>query len=217
MQRILKGISHFQEHVYPRNRELFQRLAQGQSPEALVIGCSDSRLALDLITQSGPGDMFVCRNAGNIVPPYDRAEAVSATIEYAVRVLKIKHIVVCGHSDCGAMKALLNPESLSGLSTVSQWLRHAEGARHALDELPPAASQKEATDAVTRLNVRLQLENLRTHPHVFAQIQTGNLKLHGWVFDIASGEISAWDAEKARWSPIQDSEAKLFHELQAVA
>jgi carbonic anhydrase len=202
--------------VFPRNRELFQRLALGQSPEALVIGCSDSRLALDLITQSGPGDMFVCRNAGNIVPPYDRAEAVSATIEYAVRVLKIKHIVVCGHSDCGAMKALLNPDSLSGLATVSQWLRHAEGARHALAELPPAASPKEATDAVTRLNVRLQLENLRTHPHVFAQLQKGNLNLHGWVFDIGSGEIAAWDAEKARWAPIQ-SEAKLFHELQSVA
>ena len=207
MERLLKGIQHFQQHVHPRNRALFQRLAQGQNPEALVIGCSDSRLSLDLITQSGPGDIFACRNAGNIVPPHDRTDAVSATVEYALRVLKIKHIIVCGHSDCGAMKALLNPASVAELPNVAKWLRHAQGARHALEELAPGAGQKEAVDAVTRLNVRLQIEHLRTHPHVFAQLQAGNLKLHGWVFDIPSGIVIAWDADNLRWAPIQEIEA----------
>jgi len=109
MDKIIQGIRRFQTDVFPNNRTLFERLAAGQNPEALFICCSDSRISLDLITQTAPGDLFVCRNAGNIVPVYGQGDAVSATIEYAVSILNINHIVVCGHSDCGAMKALMKP------------------------------------------------------------------------------------------------------------
>jgi carbonic anhydrase len=207
MDKVLKGIQHFQSNVFPKNRALFEKLASGQQPEVLVIGCSDSRLSLDLITQSGPGDMFVCRNAGNIVPPRHHADAVSAAIEFAVCALKIRHIVVCGHSDCGAMKGLLHPEKLAQMPDVAEWLRHAEGARRALDEMHPGATEQEALVAITKLNVRLQLEHLGTHPHVFAQIRSGALQLHGWVFQIQTGEIETWNFAESRWTPIHETAA----------
>jgi carbonic anhydrase len=168
----------------------------------LVVGCSDSRLALDLITQTSPGDMFICRNAGNIIPPHHDSEAVSATIEFAVCALNVQHIVICGHSDCGAMKGLLYPDKVSQMPNVARWLRHAEGARHALDELHPGATAGEALLAITKLNVRLQIEHLETHPHVFARLRSSNLKLHGWVFQIESGEVEAWDSAEGRWTSL---------------
>jgi len=204
MDKILKGIQHFQQTVFPKNRILFEQLAAGQRPEVLVVGCSDSRLSLDMITQTSPGDMFVCRNAGNIVPAHHQTDAVSATIEFAVSALKIRHIVVCGHSDCGAMKGLLHPETLTEMPHVSRWLQHAEGARRALDELHPGATERDALAAVTRLNVRLQLKHLETHPHVFAHLRSGRLKLHGWVFQIESGEIEGWDNGESRWISLVD-------------
>lgn len=207
MDKLLKGIKHFQQHVFPKNRALFEHLASGQRPEVLMVGCSDSRLSLDMITQSSPGDMFVCRNAGNIVPPRHQADAVSATIEFAVSALKIRHIVICGHSDCGAMKGLLHPESLKQMPHVTQWLQHAEGASRAVDELHPGATEKETLVAVTKLNVRLQLEHLETHPHVFAAIRKGTLKLHGWVFQIESGDIEAWDPEESCWKSLLEQPA----------
>ncbi|MEP7352835.1 MAG: carbonic anhydrase [Acidobacteriota bacterium] len=202
MDKLIRGIQHFQQHVFPTNQTLFKELASGQNPEVLMVGCSDSRLALDLITQCAPGDMFVCRNAGNIVPPHADTDAVSATIEFAVSALNVQHIVICGHSDCGAMKGLLHPEKVSDMPQVRRWIRHADGARRALDELNPGATEEQALVAVTKLNVRLQLEHLRTHPHVFAQTRTRNLKLHGWVFDIASGAIETWDEEKGVWGTL---------------
>jgi carbonic anhydrase len=201
MQRILEGIRSFQNDVYPKKRGLFQRLSAGQNPEALFIACSDSRLALDLITQTGPGDLFVCRNAGNIVPAHGQSDAVSATIEYAVSALRIRHLVVCGHSDCGAMKGLLHPDTLAGMPHVAAWLRNSEGARRAIDSMGLDPGSPGTLDAVTRLNVRLQMEHLRTHPHVFAQVEKGNLQIHGWVYQIGSGEVHAWDAARGQWRP----------------
>src|SRR5262249_15474046 len=121
MNRIIQGIQQFQRDVFPANRELFSRLAHGQKPEALFVACSDSRVSLEWITQCGPGDLFVARNAGNVVPRYGHANAVSATIEYAVAALEVKDIVVCGHSDCGAMKGLLNPGAVSAMPDVKNW------------------------------------------------------------------------------------------------
>jgi len=210
MDKIIKGIQHFQQHVFPKNRPLFEQLATGQRPEVLVVGCSDSRLSLDLITQTSPGDMFICRNAGNIVPPRHQAEAVSATIEFALSALKIRHIIICGHSDCGAMKGLLHPETLTQMPHVSRWLRHAEGARRALDEMHQGATEREALKAITKLNVRLQLKHLETHPHVFANLRKGSLKLHGWVFQIESGEIEAWDSGEGHWtSLVEEGDASM--------
>jgi carbonic anhydrase len=205
MQKIVQGIRRFQQDIFPQNRALFQRLAAGQSPEALFVGCSDSRISVDLITQTAPGDLFVCRNAGNIVPAHGGADAVSATIEYAVCALRVKHIVVCGHSDCGAMKGLLCPDKVCEMPHVKSWLQHAEGARRALPGCKEDADDRETLEALTKLNVRLQLEHLRTHPCVFAHVQSGELELHGWVYKIESGDVHTWDASASRWAPISES------------
>jgi|SRR5581483_527901 len=207
MQKILRGIHHFQQHVFPEKRELFERLASGQNPETLFVGCSDSRIALDLLTQTGPGDLFVCRNAGNIVPPYGEPDAVSASIEYAVCVLGIRDIVVCGHSDCGAMKALVHPEALDEMPHVRDWLRHAEGAKRAAREIARGLSQGELLSSITKLNARLQLEHLGTHPHVFARLQTRQLSLHAWCYDIGSGAVERWNGDSRSWEPLLDGVA----------
>ena len=201
MNRIIQGIQQFQNEVFPKQRELFQRLASGQSPEAIFVSCSDSRVSPEMITQTAPGDLFVCRNAGNIVPSYGQADAVSASIEYAVSQLPIQDIVVCGHSDCGAMKGLLHPEVLEELPHVKMWLTHSEGARRAMNSDRRGGLGVDPLGLLTRLNVRLQLEHLSTHPEVFARVQQGRLRVHGWVYQIESGAIDAWDAELQRWTP----------------
>jgi carbonic anhydrase len=207
MDRIIQGIQEFQKNVFPAKRVLFERLASGQHPEALFIACSDSRVSLEWITQCAPGDLFVCRNAGNMAPSYNHTDAVSATIEYAVSALNIKHIVVCGHSDCGAMKGLLHPEKVAEMPDVRGWLRNAEGARRALDEARIPADSPEALSTVTKLNVRLQLDHLRTHPQVVSRLWSGSLELHGWLYQIETGEVQAWDAASHRWIAVHDSAA----------
>jgi carbonic anhydrase len=205
MNRIIHGIQNFQKHIYPRQRDLFQKLASGQSPQALIIACSDSRVSPDLITQSMPGELFVSRNAGNIVPAHGQADATAATIEYAAAMLRVQDIIVCGHSDCGAMKGLLHPKAVEELPEVRQWLRHAEGARCALNVEDAGLPPHEALAMITKLNVRLQLEHLRTHPRVFARLQEGSLRLHGWYYHIGSGEIQIWDVEERSWAPFDEA------------
>ena len=205
MKKIVQGIQRFQKDIFPNNRDLFQRLAAGQNPDVLFICCSDSRISLDLIMQAGPGDLFVCRNAGNIVPVYGLGDAVSGTIEYAVAVLKINHIVICGHSDCGAMKGLLKPESLGALPAVKEWLRHAEAARCALDTEEAENIGSSALTAVTKMNVRLQLAHLGTHAKVFARTKEGSLHLHGWFYQIKTGEVQTWDPAAEEWLPFDKS------------
>lgn len=205
MNRIIQGIQHFQNSVYPVNRDLFQRLASGQSPEALFIACSDSRVALELLTQSGPGDIFVARNAGNIAPVYGHTDAVTAAIEYAVSALKVKDIVVKGHSDCGAMKGLLNPGALTQMPDVRGWLRHSEEARLALDSAGIDPKAPEALETITKLNIRLQLEHLRTHPSVVGALRAGTLQLHGWYYRIDTGAVEAWDVDRSVWVPVTET------------
>jgi len=202
MDKIIQGIRHFQDTVFPKNRALFQHLAASQSPETLVIACSDSRISLDLLTQTSPGDLFVCRNAGNIVPPQGRSNAVSASIEYALNALPIKDIVICGHSDCGAMKGLLHPKALRRMPEVRGWLKHAEGAREAFERHGGTPDGHEAVASLAKLNVRLQLEHLRTFPSVFSRVQEGSLRLHGWLYDLGEGVVTAYDADKAAFLPL---------------
>lgn len=190
MKRLIDGALRFQGEVFQEHRDLFRTLATGQSPEALLITCSDSRVAPDLIVQAKPGDLFICRNAGNIAPPYsDVNGGVTATIEYAVAVLKVAHIIVCGHSDCGAMKALLHPEKLQGLPSVKNWLRHASRAEVVVRENQPDLDDAARINALIEENVLAQLDNLRTHPSVASRLRSGNLALHGWVYDIETGQI----------------------------
>jgi len=205
MDRLLEGVYKFQHEVYPQQRELFERLASKQHPRALFITCADSRVVPDLITQSDPGDLFICRNAGNMVPPYGEMNGgVSATIEYAVSALNVHHIVVCGHADCGAIKGLIYPELVSQMPVVRSWLSHGELARRIVTESWPNLTGDALLHALIEENVVAQLDHLRTHPSVASALARGELCLHGWVYHIRTGDVEAWDAQQNRFVAIED-------------
>ena len=210
MDRILKGLSRFQKNVYPRHRDLFQKLALGQRPEALFITCADSRIDPCMLTQTKPGDLFICRVIGNVVPPYpDAIGGVSATIEYAVGVLGVPDVIVCGHTDCGVMKGVVNPEPLEPLTSVTAWLNYAQPARQAA-----AAQEQKLADldfllAVTERNVVEQLGNLRTHPSVAARLEQGDLRLHGWLYDLGEGMVTVYDPDSEAFAPLESPKPKL--------
>jgi carbonic anhydrase len=188
IEKLLGGISQFQQHVYPQHQELFERLALGQRPEALFVTCADSRIDPCLLTQTKPGELFICRVIGNIVPPYpDAIGGVSATIEYAVGVLRVPEVIVCGHTDCGVMRGALNPEALEAYPNVAAWLRYAKVEHR---EPEPTAG---FLLALTEDNVVAQLNNLRSHPTVAARLEQGDLALHGWVYHIGPGVVTVYD------------------------
>lgn len=194
--QLLEGVAKFTSSVFPEKRDQFARLATGQHPHTLFITCADSRIVPEMITQSAPGDMFVCRNIGNIVPAYgEMMGGVSAIVEYAVVALGVSHIVVCGHSDCGAMKGLLRADNpvLQQMPTVSSWLRNAEAARSVVEALHPDLDGTPKVKALIEQNIRLQMQHLLTHPAVAARAASGSLKLHGWVYDIENGGVTTLD------------------------
>lgn len=203
IQQLVAGIHHFQAHDFRSQRELFEHLAKGQNPDTLFITCSDSRIDPNLITHTKPGELFILRNAGNIVPPYTEAQGGEApTIEFAVVALGIQDIVVCGHSHCGAIKGLLHPEKLLDLPAVAAWLYHAEATRRIMWEKYCHCTPAELLTASIEENVLVQLENLETHPAVAERLHTGKLKLHGWVYDIETGEVFAYDPQLAQFVPV---------------
>jgi carbonic anhydrase len=207
MKRIIGGVVRFQEEVYPRLASRFSELATKQEPEALFITCADSRVVPDVITQTSPGDLFICRNVGNIVPAHgDSTGGVSATIEYAVTVLRIQDIIICGHSDCGAMKAVLRPETVADLPAVANWVRYGEAARRIVLEKYADLSDQERLRKLTEENVRAQILNLRTHPSVAAALARERLKIHGWVYDIPSGHIDVYDEIAGLFRPLGHTE-----------
>ncbi len=205
MDTIIQGISTFRAQIFPGQRQMYEQLVRdGQHPNALIIACADSRVSPEHITQAGPGELFVCRNAGNIVPPFAQQNGgVSSAIEYAVVALGVRDIVVCGHSDCGAMKGLMNPEALAKMPNVAAWLRHATAAERIVCEAYPAdMDPKEHHRALALENVIVQLANLRTHPSVAAALAKGELRLHGWFFEIETGTLLAYDGEAGRFVPL---------------
>jgi carbonic anhydrase len=194
VDKLLGGVSRFQKDVYPQHRDLFEELASRQRPEALFITCADSRIDPCLLTQTKPGELFICRVIGNIVPPYpDRVGGVSATIEYAVGVLKVPEVIVCGHTDCGVMRGALNPDALGAFPNVSAWLRFADVADREAEPSP------EFLLSLTERNVVAQLRNLRTHPAVAGRVAQGDLALHGWVYHIGPGTVTAYDEGSGRF------------------
>jgi carbonic anhydrase len=210
VDRILKGLSRFQKRVYPKHRDLFQKLALGQRPDALFITCADSRIDPSMLMQSKPGELFICRVIGNIVPPYpDAVGGVSATIEYAVGVLGVPDVIVCGHTDCGVLKGVLNPKPLKPLTSVSAWLNYAQPARKATSSLRKTLTELEFLLAVTERNVVEQLGNLRTHPSVAARLEQGDLRLHGWVYDLGEGSVTAYDSGRGAFVPLESPRPKL--------
>ena len=197
IDKLLGGVSRFQKHIYPKHQDLFEKLALGQRPEALFITCADSRIDPCLLTQTKPGELFICRVIGNIVPPYpDAIGGVSATIEYAVGVLRVPAVIVCGHTDCGVMKGALNPTALEAYRNVTAWLRYADVEHR---EPNPSA---ELLLELTEHNVAAQLKNLRSHPTVAARIEDGDLALHGWIYHIGSGNVTAYDETSKRFLPL---------------
>lgn len=206
MRDIINGFLRFQKDIFPARKELFKTLATGQTPKALFISCSDSRMVPELVTQREPGELFVIRNAGNIVPSFGpEPGGVSATVEYAVAQLKVTDIVICGHSDCGAMKAVATCACLDHMPAVKHWLNYADAARM-INESKNHANENERIAGMVRENVIAQLNNIRTHPSVALALAQGRLTLHGWVYDIESGSIDALDATNT-FVPLADHPA----------
>ena len=204
LQSIVDGFKRFRSEIFPQQEDLFKKLATAQNPRAMFITCADSRVVPELITQSSPGDLFVNRNVGNVVPAYGQMMGgVSTAIEYAVLALGVQHIIVCGHSDCGAMKAVLAPETLESMPTVKAWLRHSEVALKVV-EANCGCEGHDRLGILTEENVVAQLNHLCTHPSVAARVASGQLFIHGWVYDIETSEIKAYDAEKGEFRLIGD-------------
>ena len=206
IRRLMAGVRTFREQAFPERRELFADLATGQQPQTLFIACADSRVVPELITQTSPGELFVCRNIGNVVPAYgEMLGGVSAVVEYACVALEVTDIVICGHSDCGAMKALLNPNDplLRTMPTVASWLRNAEAARSVVEVTHPGVTGPAQLQALVEQNVRTQLAHLATHPAVAARLATGRVALHGWVYGIENGSIAALDAVGGTFLPLE--------------
>jgi carbonic anhydrase len=206
MDELIEGVQEFQTKVFQEQQELFERLKSGQDPDALFITCSDSRVNPNLITRTEPGELFILRNAGNIIPPYGAANGgEGATVEYAVLALGIRDIIVCGHSHCGAMNGLLHPEALTEMPTVVRWLRHAESTRLIMRDKYPDLSEEELLTQAARENVLIQIESLQTHPVVASRLAQGQLKLHGWMYHFETGQVFAYDSSARRFLPIQQA------------
>ncbi|MEU5218112.1 carbonic anhydrase [Streptomyces sp. NPDC020807] len=186
MPHLAEGIARFQREVFPAKAGLFARLATAHRPGTLFIGCSDARVVPELITQTDPGELFVVRTAGNLVPAHAPGAdgGVTASVEYAVAVLGVRDVIVCGHSACGAMTALAEGQDLTAAPAVAAWLRHADAAL-----ARTAAGRRGDVPALVRENVTAQLANLATHPSVARALAEGTVRLHGWVFDIADGTV----------------------------
>jgi carbonic anhydrase len=204
MNDLVAGFLKFRETAFPKRIGLFHHLAHAQAPSALFIACSDSRVVPELLTQQEPGELFVIRNAGNIVPSYGPAPGgVSATLEYAIAVLGVRDVVICGHSDCGAMTAIAKHHDLGHLPAVSGWLRHADAAK-AVNASHHYNSDEERVDALVRDNIVAQLANLRTHPSVALALSQRKLRLHGWVYDIEDGQIDALNGETGHFGSLAE-------------
>jgi carbonic anhydrase len=196
MERLYKGLHSFKTGHFTRHEELFRRLSHRQEPEILFITCSDSRIDPNLVTQSTPGELFIVRNIGNMVPPASSApvnKGAVAALEYAVKVLKVPDIIVCGHSNCGAMQALLAPDSIADLPHMKAWLEFAAPLRNMVDYVFHGITADERQRIAAQENVLFQLRNLESYPFISDALAEGRLYLHGWYYDIGAGTISSYN------------------------
>ena len=197
MRKLLKGLHKFQSSYFPANHEVFEELADGQKPRVLFITCSDSRIVPHLITQSGVGELFVVRNVGNLVPPFGAANGgEGAAIEYAIHALGIEQVIICGHSNCGAMKGLLQIEKLrTEMPLVHEWLRHAESTRRLIQENYADVEGEELIAITMAENVVTQIENLKTYPVIRSKLHQNKMSIYGWIYDIETGEVLTYNPE----------------------
>jgi len=215
VQKLIRGIHRFQRETFLPLQGLFEQLAKGQNPDALFITCSDSRIDPSLLTRSQPGELFILRNAGNIIPPYGAAVGgEAATIEFAVAALGVKDIIICGHSHCGAVNGVLHPEQIAQYPAVSSWLAYAEATRQIIRENYTHLSGDRLLTAAIEENVLVQMENLRTHPAVAKGLAGGDLHVHGWVYKMETGEVFAYEFDSGQFLPVA---AYRFPENEAAA
>ncbi len=194
MQKLVDGVHAFQREHFARYRELFQTLAtRGQNPETLFITCSDSRVVPNLITGTDPGELFTVRNVGNMVPHPSLPGGTAAGIEYAVSVLGVQNIVVCGHTDCGAVRALLSPSTIAQLPLVKKWLAQSDRVRELVEERYAHLDAEGRARVAVEENVLAQLEHLREFPFVAEPLASGKMRLSGWVYKLETGEVFDFD------------------------
>ena len=203
MQKLVQGIHQFQTKIFGTHRALFEQLdREGQAPETLFITCSDSRISPNLITQTQPGELFILRNIGNLVPPYETMGGTAAGIEFAVASLQVKDIIVCGHSNCGAMKALLEPAQTGEMPATRAWLAHARTTERIMWESYGHLQGSDLLHATVEENVLVQVDNLRRHPVVAKGVACGTLRLHAWVYKIETGEVFAFDPQRGQYASV---------------
>jgi carbonic anhydrase len=204
MYQLHRGLHQFKTEIHALNEEFFEKLAQGQAPDAVFITCSDSRIVPNLLTQTDPGQLFIVRNAGNIVPAHgDYTSGEEATIEYALEGLKVQNIIVCGHTKCGAMAGILKPESLAGMPSVEKWLATASKTKEIIDKHYSDLPFDCQHSVIVQENVLAQLENLRSLPCVARKLWKREVELHGWVYDIENGEVFVYDPIDEEFQPLR--------------
>jgi carbonic anhydrase len=203
MQKLVKGIHSFQRGFFASHRDLFEQLATtGQQPETLFITCSDSRVVPTLITNASPGELFIVRNVGNVVPHMDLPGGTAAAIQYAVEVLKVENVIVCGHTQCGALKAILDPASVEHLEFVKRWLKGTMDVKNVIEEKYSHLAGEEKLTAAIQENVLAQLEHLREYPFITSRLEKGELQINGWIFDVGKGQVFDYDPEHGEFLPL---------------
>jgi carbonic anhydrase len=205
LEQLKDGVRRFQSEVYPRQAEMFALAAsEKQAPHTLFITCADSRVDPNLITSSGTGEVFVTRNIGNMVPAYgEMLGGVSAVVEFAVSGLGVRHVVICGHTHCGAMQALLAPESVAGMPTVQSWLKNAHAALQVTESIEAkSGGRRSSLEVLTEQNVLLQMQHLKTHPSVAGAMALGKLTVSGWIYNIGTGEVRVVEDGTQTFTPI---------------
>lgn len=214
MKKLIQGIIDFRKNRLSEYKETFAKLSLGQSPDALLIACSDSRVVPNLFASTNPGDLFVVRNVGNLIPPCDKKglstadESEAAAIEFAVDTLQVKDIIVCGHSECGAMQGIAKGRESLDSPNLKSWLRHADvslsrNATDFLHEMP-----KEDHNRLSQLNVLLQLDHLKTYPSIQRRLESRKLRLHAWWFELKTASVYVYDTGSKRFVLIDESVGK---------
>ena len=211
MKKLVQGIVKFRREMRPEYRAQFAHLALGQKPDTLFVACSDSRVVPNTFASTDPGDLFVVRNVGNIIPPESASTApaaagAAAAIEFAVARLGVTDVIVCGHSDCGAMKALVAGQQ-TGEGPLAAWLRSAGDSMSELERRPDLAPERPRHDRLSQAHALVQLEHLKTHMSVMSALAAGRLRLHAWWFDIGGADVHAWEPELGRFTLIDETEA----------
>ncbi len=208
MEDYAKGNELFRTYFKKNKESLLKLVKNGQSPKALFIGCADSRVIPDLMVQANPGDLFVLRNVGNFVPPYRPDEDFHATasgIEYAVSILKVQEVIICGHTHCGACNALFETIEDPSLIHTKKWLELGESAKtSAILSLGANAPKEELLRLTEKLSVIKQIENILTYPNVKKLFENGDLYIHGWYYDIETGLIEYYNADSYEFLPLKD-------------